>query len=204
MDKENKENNPNWERIQAALKENVKVLHEELGWFNNEELENTPIRISKFYNEWYNNTQYNKFTTFENGGEYGCNVKYNGLVTLNNITVNSMCSHHMLGFSGIANIAYLPGKNVIGVSKLSRIVKKIASRPQIQEGLTAEIANDLFKILEPEFLCVMMKAKHTCMTCRGVGEHNTQMVTSEVRYSDNYKDTYHIHEATAMRMFEEK
>lgn len=205
VEKQNKV--PNWDKVDEALKNNVKILHEELGWFNEEELENTPIRIRKFYQEWKKNSEYDKFTTFDNGGKRGTKTKYDQLVVLNDITLHSMCSHHMLGFNGTANIAYLPGEKVIGVSKLSRIVKKVASRPQIQEGLTAEVAEELFNILKPRFLYVKMKAGHSCMSCRGVGEQNTKMVTTSVQYDKKDKmmvKNWITIKEEALRLFEEE
>ena len=177
---------PKWKKIEKSVRKLVEVLNEELGWFNKEELENTPTRIMKFYKEWYENTQYEKFTTFSNGdGDYGSKYKFDQLVVLKDITLHSMCSHHMLPFFGKAYIAYLPGEKVIGVSKLARIVRKYASKPQIQEQLTQEVAEELYNILKPKFLIVVMKARHTCMIIRGAREHESEMVTSAVKYNEN-------------------
>jgi len=171
-----------WSKIEDKIQELIEILHDELGWFNEEELENTASRIVKFYEEWHENSQYDRFTLFDNGGDRGTVYKYDQLVILKNITLHSMCSHHMLPFFGVAHIVYLPGEKVIGVSKLARVVRKFASKPQIQEQLTEEIADYLFKVLRPRFLMVVIEARHTCMIIRGVREHESTMVTSAIRY----------------------
>jgi len=195
----------NWRKIEKNVRKLVEVLHEELGWFNKEELENTPTRITNFFKEWFENGQYNKFTTFSNGnGDYGSKYKFDQLVILKNITLHSLCSHHMLPFFGEAYIAYLPGEKVIGVSKLARIVKKYASKPQIQEQLTQEIAEELFKILKPKFLIVVIKAKHTCMIIRGVKEHDSEMITSAIKYDENderIKQNWQMIKEEALKLF---
>lgn len=172
----------NWDKIESKLNELIRLLHNELGWFNEEELENTPRRIKDFYREWYENSKYDKFTLFDNGGNRGSIYKYDQFIVLKNITLHSMCSHHMLPFIGMAHIAYLPGEKILGVSKLSRVVKKFASKPQIQEQLTQEIADYLYDVLRPRFLIVVIEAKHTCMIIRGVKEHDSEMVTSAIRW----------------------
>lgn len=172
----------NWDKIESKLNELIRLLHSELGWFNEEELENTPRRIKDFYREWYENSKYDKFTLFDNGGNRGSIYKYDQFIVLKNIMLHSMCSHHMLPFIGMAHIAYLPGEKILGVSKLSRVVKKLASKPQIQEQLTQEIADYLYDVLRPRFLIVVIEAKHTCMIIRGVKEHDSEMVTSAIRW----------------------
>jgi len=176
---------PDWSRIERKVQELIEILHDELGWFNEEELENTAGRITRFYEEWYDNAQYDKFTLFDNGGDRGTVYKYDQFVVLKNITLHSMCSHHMLPFFGNAHIVYLPGEKVIGVSKLARVVRKFASKPQIQEQLTQEIADYLFDVLKPRFLMIVIEAKHTCMIIRGVKEHDSVMVTSAIRYDES-------------------
>lgn len=179
---------PNWEKIQNVLQELIDTLHAELGWFNEEELDNTARRIKDFYKEWYENSKYDRFTLFDNGGERGTAYKYDQLIVLKDITVHSMCSHHMLPFFGKAHVVYLPGEKVCGVSKLARAVRKFASKPQIQEQLTEEIADFLFEQLKPRFLMVVIEAQHTCMIIRGAREHESKMVTSAIRYDKNQFD----------------
>lgn len=179
-------NKPNWKRIENKVQDLISTLHEELGWFNEEELENTPGRVMRFYKEWYENSQYDRFALFDNGGDRGTMYKYDQLIVLKDITVHSMCSHHMLPFFGKAHIAYLPGEKVCGVSKLARAVRKFASKPQIQEQLTEEIAEYLYEQLKPRFLMVVIEAQHTCMIIRGAREHDSKMITSAIRFDKEY------------------
>jgi len=167
----------NWERIQQSIQHQINILHEELGWFNEEELQNTARRIKDFYKEWYSNYEF-KFTLFDNEKDY------DELVILKDIDFYSMCSHHMLPFYGKVHIAYLPSDKVCGVSKLARAVKKFASKPQIQEQLTQEIADFLNQQLQPKFLMVVVEAQHLCMLMRGVKQHNSKMITSAIRYKE--------------------
>ena len=163
---------PNWPRIENHIKNLVDVLHEELDWFSDEELKNSPRRITDFYHEWWSHNNFN-FTTFER--------KTDQLVVLKDITFFSMCSHHMLPFFGKVHIGYLPGGRICGVSKLARVVRKVASRPQIQEQMTEEIADLLYGMLKPRGVMVIVHGAHTCMIGRGVREPNSLMVTSAIR-----------------------
>ncbi len=172
-----------WGKIQKSIQNQIDVLHQELGWFNEEELNNTARRIKDFYKEWVDNYDFN-FTLFAN------EEKYDELVILKDIDFYSMCSHHLLPFFGKVHVAYLPKDKVCGVSKLARAVKKFASKPQIQENLTEQIADFLFEQLKPEFLMVVVEAQHLCMLMRGIKQHNSKMVTSAIRYADDFEDNW--------------
>lgn len=107
---------------------------------------------------------------------------YDQMVVLRNIPYFSMCEHHMLTFSGVAHIAYIPGdKGMVGISKLARLVDMHAQRMQIQEKMTADIANDIEKYLEPVGCAVLMTGQHLCMQSRGVRKIGAEMVTHAVR-----------------------
>jgi len=103
------------------------------------------------------------------------------MILVKNIEFASLCSHHLLPFFGVAHVAYLPHKLMIGVSKIPRIVQFYAKRPQVQEKMTDEIATWMQRILEPKGTAVLVVAKHTCMACRGVTARNSDMITSEMR-----------------------
>ena len=167
---------PNWKLIQENIASLNKILHEELGWFNDEELKETPRRITNFYKEWSNNNDFN-FTTFSTKGE-------NGMVVLKNIDFYSMCSHHMLPFFGKIHIAYLQRNdgNLAGISKLPRTALKFASKPQQQETLSKEIVDYLFETLKPWFVMVIIEANHLCMAMRGVKQRTSETITSEIRW----------------------
>ena len=109
--------------------------------------------------------------------------KYNQMVIVKDIDFFSMCEHHMLPFFGKAHIAYIPAPDgrVCGLSKLARLVEVYAKRPQVQERLTAQIADALEKNLEPKGVMVVIEAEHLCMAMRGVRKAGTSTVTSAVR-----------------------
>ncbi|MBI5095047.1 MAG: GTP cyclohydrolase I FolE [Candidatus Hydrogenedentes bacterium] len=104
----------------------------------------------------------------------------NNMIISRDIEVYSLCEHHMLPFLGRCHIGYIPRKKVLGLSKLSRIVDCFARRLQIQERLTAQIAEDLMSATEAEGVGVVMECKHLCMMMRGVEKQNSVMVTSSV------------------------
>jgi GTP cyclohydrolase I len=141
--------------------------------FNEEEIQNTPGRYQGFLNEWEKNDDL-KFTTFENPG-------YDQLIILKDIDFSSLCSHHVLPFHGKAHVGYLPGERICGISKLARVVDKFASRPQIQEKMTNEIADFIEDNLHPKGCMVVVEAGHDCMRIRGVKKPASSMVTSAVR-----------------------
>jgi GTP cyclohydrolase I len=108
---------------------------------------------------------------------------YDGLVVLPGIELTSLCEHHLLPFSGIAAVGYLPAGDVVGVSKLARLVLCFARRLQIQERLTTEIGEALWRYLRPLGAAVQIEAAHQCMGCRGVRQPRARMVTSAYRGS---------------------
>ncbi|ARD84630.1 GTP cyclohydrolase I [Ferroplasma acidiphilum] len=189
------------ENSRDILKESIKALvynlHEEYGWFNDEELKNTPRRIENFYREWYGARNFT-FTKFKITG-------HESMVIVKNISFYSMCSHHLLPFFGNINIAYLPrpGGYIAGVSKLVRSVNKIASKPQLQENMTSEIVNLLYDNLNPLFVMVTANGQHMCMMMRGVKQESATMVTSSVKYSDVVKTELESLKNEALKMMGE-
>lgn len=147
--------------------------------FNSEEIQNTPDRVARFLDEWAGNNDF-KFTTFPNPG-------YDQLIVLKHIEFSSMCSHHLLPFHGVAHVGYLPANLICGISKLARVVDKFASRPQIQEKMTNEIAEYLRLNLKPDGVMVVVEATHDCMRIRGVKKPSSVMVTSSMmgKFRDN-------------------
>jgi len=106
---------------------------------------------------------------------------YDEMVVLRGIEFYSTCEHHLMPFFGSASIAYIPNGRVVGISKLARLLEVYARRLQIQEQLTAQIADAIEKHLEPRGTAVFIQAQHLCMTARGVGKQNSIMVTSTLR-----------------------
>ena len=105
---------------------------------------------------------------------------YDEIVLLRDIRVESYCEHHMVPIVGRAHVAYLPHRRVVGISKLARVVDAYSKRLQIQEKLTAQIANTINDVLQPRGTAVIIEASHQCMTTRGVHKTGTSMVTSRM------------------------
>ncbi len=139
-------------------------------------LKDTPGRIAKMYiNEIFrglNPQNRPEITFFPNS--YG----YNSPLMEMNIPFTSFCEHHFIPITGKANLAYIPKDKVIGLSKLHRLVDFQARRPQVQERLTYDIARDLMECLEVEDVGIVLKASHSCISCRGVGDLGTSTITS--------------------------
>lgn len=114
-----------------------------------------------------------KFTTFE--------AKVNQMIYCGRIQFSSICAHHLFPFFGVAHIAYIPNKLQVGLSKMPRLVHHFANRPQTQETMTAQIASYLKSALAAQGVGVIVEGYHTCMSARGVREHDGVMVTSEMR-----------------------
>jgi GTP cyclohydrolase I len=145
---------------------------------NREGLLETPKRVAKAYRELFagyetDPHEYLERTFEEVGG-------YDQLVILRDIRVVSFCEHHMLPFLGKAHVAYLPRDRVVGISKLARVVNGFARRLQIQEKLTAEIAEAIQDILKPKGVGVVLVSEHSCMTMRGVNTPGSSLTTSHL------------------------
>ena len=109
------------------------------------------------------------------------------MVIVKDIELYSMCEHHMLPFFGKAHVAYIPNKKIIGLSKIPRIVDVFARRLQVQERLTAQVADALMEVLNPLGVAVVIEAAHFCMMMRGVEKQNSKTITSAMR-GEFYKD----------------
>lgn len=105
---------------------------------------------------------------------------YDEIVLLRDIRVESHCEHHMVPVIGRAHVAYLPRRRVVGISKLARVVEAYAKRLQIQEKLTAQVANTIDEVLEPRGVAVVIEAQHHCMTMRGIHKESAMLVTSRM------------------------
>jgi len=141
-------------------------------------LQDTPRRVVKAYRELFagyeaNPRDYLARTFDEVAG-------YDELVVLTDIPVVSFCEHHMLPFLGRAHVGYLPSDRVVGISKLARVVQAFARRLQIQEKLTAEIAEAIQDVLKPKGVGVVIVSEHTCMTMRGVNTPGSRLSTSKL------------------------
>lgn len=140
-------------------------------------LKDTPRRVARMYKEMFSGLHSDPArhlrTTFPE--------TYDEIVLVRDIRFTSMCEHHLLPFSGTAHVAYIPNGRVTGLSKLARVVEEVARRPQVQERMTAEIADLLERELETSGAAVVIKAEHSCMAIRGVRKPGSLTVTSALR-----------------------
>ena len=143
-----------------------------------EGLAETPARVARSYEEFFRGYAQDPVAllarTFEE------TEGYDEMVVLRDIRVESHCEHHMVPIIGRAHVAYLPGTRVVGISKLARVVDAYAHRFQIQEKLTAQIANTINEVLQPRGVAVVIEANHQCMSTRGVHKPGAAMVTSRM------------------------
>jgi len=161
-------------RIETAVREILAAIGENP---DREGLQETPGRVARMYEELFSGLTVDPARHLETA----FTERYDELVVLRDIPFNSMCEHHLMPFEGQAHVAYLPAGQVVGISKLARVVDDFAHRPQVQERLTSQIADLLTERLEAKGVAVVMTATHACMTCRGIKKAGSLMVTSAVR-----------------------
>jgi len=179
---------------QAAIEEHVrailKILKVDL---DAEQFRDTPTRIARMGFELLagmDKKNEPKLTLFENSG-------YRDILIVKDIPFYSLCAHHSLPWFGHASIAYIPGKKIVGLSKLPRIVKFFSARLQVQEDFTKELADYLQRKLAARGVFVIVKARHLCMEMRGAKTHDVDTVSSAVR---GVFDTHASTKAEALRL----
>jgi GTP cyclohydrolase I len=143
-----------------------------------EGLVDTPKRVARAYEDWFsgyreNPVEYLQRTFEEVDG-------YDEMIVLRDIAFESHCEHHMAPIIGKAHIGYLPNNKVVGISKLARVVDAFARRFQVQEKMTAQIANCVQDVLQPKGVGIVIEATHQCMTTRGIHKSDVSMVTSQM------------------------
>ena len=143
-----------------------------------EGLVDTPARVARAYEEFFAGYDIDPVALLERTFEE--TDGYDEIVLLRDIRLESHCEHHMVPIIGRAHVAYLPHRRVVGISKLARVVEAYGRRLQIQEKLTAQIANTIQQVLEPRGVAVVIEAAHQCMTTRGVHKTDVTMVTSRM------------------------
>jgi GTP cyclohydrolase I len=162
------------DRIRRAVREILLAVGEDP---DREGLIDTPDRVARMYAEvfqglhLYPRLHLQKVFT----------QKYDEMVVIRDIRVESFCEHHLLPFVGVAHVAYIPNGKVVGLSKIPRAIDALAKRPQIQEKLTEEVAHLLMEELDARGVAVVIEASHSCMTIRGVHKPGSVMVTSALR-----------------------
>lgn len=162
-------------RIEAAVRELLAAIGEDP---DREGLRETPRRVADMYGEVFSGLEEDPRRHLKIFNEN----QHDEMVTVRDIPLYSMCEHHLLPFTGVAHIAYIPRDGqVIGLSKLARIVNSFARRPQLQERLTAQLADFLEQELNPQGVAVIIEAEHLCMTMRGVRAAGSRTQTSALR-----------------------
>jgi GTP cyclohydrolase IA len=164
------------DRIAKAVREILEAIGEDP---DRDGLRDTPTRVGRMYAEvcagLHEQADTHLAVTFE--------VGHDEMVMVRDIAVQSLCEHHLIPFIGKAHVAYIPGPDgrITGLSKLARLVDAYAKRPQVQERLTAQVADEIDKTLAPRGVMVVIEAEHLCMTMRGVRKPGSTTVTSAVR-----------------------
>ncbi|MDR0486260.1 MAG: GTP cyclohydrolase I FolE [Elusimicrobiota bacterium] len=165
---------------EKKAQEAIKLLLESFGEdLNREGLKRTPQRVAQFYKEALagNNINPLDFASVAYSDE-----NYEEIVLLKDISFYSICEHHLLPFFGKAHIAYIPKKNkIIGISKLIKLIEVFASRLQLQERMSKQIADALMKAASPQGAAVVLEAEHLCMSMRGVKKTGASVITSAMR-----------------------
>ena len=166
---------PNREDAEKA----VKTL---LGWAGDdpdrEGLKNTPNRVVRAFEDWFSGyredpVDFLRRTFYQVDG-------YDEMIVLRDINFESHCEHHMAPIIGKVHIGYIPNKNVVGISKLARVVETFSRRLQVQETMTAQIANCIQDVLKPKGVGVVVEGSHQCMTTRGIHKEGVAMITSRL------------------------
>ncbi|MCH2181934.1 MAG: GTP cyclohydrolase I FolE [Mariniblastus sp.] len=140
-------------------------------------LQETPRRVAKMYEEMFAGLHIQP----ERHLKVVFPESYDEMVLIRDIPFTSMCEHHLLPFSGVAHVAYIPNGKVTGLSKLARVVEEIARRPQVQERMTQAIADMVNEHLNTMGVAVVVSAEHSCMSIRGIRKHGSTTVTSALR-----------------------
>lgn len=165
---------PDLPRIERAVREILTAVGEDP---DREGLLETPSRVARMYVEMFRGLRLDPSRHLQKV----FTQSYDEIVLIKDITFESMCEHHLLPFFGRIHVAYLPNGNVVGLSKIPRVVEDIVHRPQIQEGITAQLADLLMEHLDARGVAVVVEAEHTCMTIRGVHKPGSLCTTSAMR-----------------------
>jgi GTP cyclohydrolase I len=164
------------DRVAAAIREVLIGIGEDP---DREGLRDTPQRVARAYAEMFQGLRQDPEDVFATTFDIG----HDELVLVKDITVWSCCEHHLVPFSGVAHVGYIPNLDgrIAGLSKLARLVDVYARRPQVQERLTTQVAEAMMQILQPQGVIVVFECEHLCMTMRGVRKPGSRTVTSAVR-----------------------
>jgi GTP cyclohydrolase I len=167
------------DRVKQAVREILSAIGEDP---NREELGATPNKVAEAYAEFFKGVGVDETSVLTDTFE----AEHNDVVILKDIDFVSICEHHLLPFTGVAHIAYLPSDRVVGLGRLPKLVEIVASRPQLQENFTSQIADALERGLQTRGVVVVVQARHHCVVSRGARQPEANTVTMATRgvYSD--------------------
>jgi GTP cyclohydrolase IA len=166
-------------RVEAAVAEILAAIGEDP---SRPGLATTPARVAESYADFFSGLGVDPLSHLSDATDLDLGPDELGeLVLLRDIDFRSMCEHHLLPFTGVAHVAYIPARRIVGLGKIPRVVETLSSRPQLQERLTEEIAQALQDGLEPRGVLVVLDATHGCVTARGVRQTKSTTVTLATR-----------------------
>ncbi len=175
LDSTDHDDRPSREEAEAAIRTLIRWAGDDA---TREGVIDTPARVARAYEDFFRGYREDPEAILSRTFEE--TEGYDEMVLLRDIRVESHCEHHMVPIIGVAHVAYLPNRRVVGISKLARVVDAYARRLQIQEKLTAQIANTINEVLQPRGVAVVIEAGHECMSTRGVHKPGVSMVTSRM------------------------
>ncbi|MYB76079.1 MAG: GTP cyclohydrolase I FolE [Chloroflexi bacterium] len=161
-------------RIERAVEEILRAIGEDPA---REGLSETPRRIAQAYEFLFSGLSRDPAAAID----ASFHEDYAGMVVLKDIQFFSMCEHHLLPFWGMAHVGYIPSGQIVGASKLARVIETLAKRPQLQERLTDEAAATIAKVIKPQGVAVVVEAEHMCIAMRGIQKPGSRMITSAMR-----------------------
>jgi GTP cyclohydrolase IA len=170
-----KEGKPSRPEAEAAVRTLLQWIGDDP---DREGLTGTPGRVVRAYEDWFSGYNDDPIEFLRRTFREVNN--YDEMIVLRDISFESHCEHHMAPIIGRVHIGYLPDRKVVGISKLARVVETFARRLQVQESLTAQIANCIQNVLKPRGVGVVVEGVHQCMTTRGVRKHGVSMITSQL------------------------
>jgi len=162
------------ERIQRAVRELLEAIGENP---DRAELRDTPEKVSESYQEFFKGIAADPLEYLQESFP----ADSTELVMLKDIELVSICEHHLLPFTGVAHVAFLPDKKIIGLGRIAKVVEVLASRPQLQENLGNQIADSIAEGLNPKGVLVVLEAKHQCVASRGARQPEVNTLTSSAR-----------------------
>ena len=161
-------------RIERAVAEILLAIGEDPA---REGLRETPRRIAQAYEFLFSGLSRDPAAAID----ASFHEDYAGMVVLKDIQFFSMCEHHLLPFWGMAHVGYIPSGQIVGASKLARVIETLAKRPQLQERLTDDAAATIAKVIKPQGVAVVVEAEHMCIAMRGIQKPGSRMITSATR-----------------------